>query len=661
MNVETSKEHILIVDDDPGICKMMQLIFKAKGYDASSVHTGKDTLSAMKSTQFDLAILDIKLPDMEGIDLLSILNEDYPDLDIFMVTGHASVETAIRALNLGASAYFTKPIDMEDVLRTISSSLERRRMIEEKKSAEENLRQELEINRAVAYLSGVMNDPQINIEKMSATLLEYSMILTKSKHGYVSTIDSDTKENILQTQTSIFEQKHIKVHQQGKYPGLLGHALNTHMAFFTNSPSTHEASKGVLKKSAKLNRFLSVPAIVADEIVGQISLANSERDYDKQDLDAILRLSRLFATAIKMFRNREQLRYLAELLDDVSEAIISTDLEFKVRSWKKAAEDIYGWSFEEVEGKPISEILKTKYEKESAADSRKTLDDSGNWSGEVLEHRKDGTMIPIFLSLSLVKDIDLKTVGFVSVSRDMTQQKYAQSQMEYERDRAMLYLDLMGHDIRNKLQAIIMGVDIVSEIPVEESIRLILTDVINAAEKIRILISKVKKTEQLTLVPLSEVQVGQVLDNTVKEFSRMNEDVEIKVSREDNGVTIMADEFLDDMLYIFLENAVEHNSHQRKRVWVSSEIANGGVQMSIGDNGVGILDERKVTLFDKTRRFGGVSLHQAKQIIDKYRGTIAMTNRVTNNVQSGTVFKIWIPLGNGLNGMVSHNLPVVGK
>ena len=794
MNTVGKKAHILIVDDDPGICRTMELIFKAKEYDATVAHTGNEVIELVKTTKVDLAILDIVLPDMKGIDLLSLLNEKYPEIDIIMITGHASTETAIQAINLGAIAYITKPIDMDDVLRTVSLALARRRMIDEKNRiedalrksetsyrrlaenlpgvvyrtflqeghrmdflndrlkditgyhedelesgelnsidpmihpddkedvlhtvnesisnnepfeiryriilkdesirwlqdlgrptydeegkplhidgvlfditkrqiAEESLHREFEINRAVAFLSNTLNVPQISIDKISSIVLEYSKQLSRSQQGYVSSLDSETKENILIAKTTMFENKQDESHstftfkadKKGRYPGLLGHSLNTQTAFFTNSPATHKSSKGKQKLLTKLNNFLSVPAMIANRIIGQISLANSERDFDINDIEAIMRLARLFALAVVRIRDQEQLRYHAELLDDVSDAVISTDLEFRVRSWNKAAEDIYGWSFEEVVGKPISEILQIEYPNDSASEMRKTLEDSGRWSGELSQLRRDGTVIPILSSIALVKDTSFNTVGEVAVNKDMTEQKEAKTQVLYERDRAMLYLDLMGHDIRNKLQAIVMGVDIFSEMVDDDEITPILDDVIYAAEKIRSLISKVKKTEQLTGVLLSETSVVNVINDTMEKFSLENEKVEINISMLDSDPTIMADEFLDDMLHTFLENAVEHNPRKRKRIWVSLEMVSGGILISIGDNGIGIPDDRKNELFDKTRRFGGVGLHQAKQIIDKYQGRIEVANRVPKDIQSGTVIKIWIPKGNGLNGNRSEN------
>jgi PAS domain S-box-containing protein len=525
--------------------------------------------------------------------------------------------------------------------------------ITKKQVAEEELRRMLEINQVIAILSNTINEPDITVDKISESILEYSKKLTRSTQGYVSTIEVETMKNIRHAQTLMISSDakdeqlsiHFKADNQGKFPGLFGYSLNTGEAFFTNSPAKHSSAKGFTKYYHELKNFLSVPVNFGGEIVGQITLANSEKNYEEYDLELINRFARLFGIFIVRLRDVEQLRYHAELLGDISDAVISTDLENKIQSWNKAAEEIYGWILEEVKGKPVSEILQTKYTKEgnTSNNAEDALKLSGRWSGEVIQRRKDGIDVPILASVSLIKDVNQKMIGIVSVNKDMTDQKKAQAQVQYERDRAMLYLDLMGHDIRNKLQAIMMGLDIFSEVVDNEEYSPILHDVMDAAEKIKNLISKVKKTEKLTSVPLEQTQIARVVTSVAKSFSETHPDIDVNISISENESVVMADEFLDDMLETILENAIEHNPRERKSVWIGLEEISSGVQISIGDNGIGIPDERKKELFDKTRRFGGVGLHQVKQVIDKYSGNIFVVNRDLNDVESGTVFQIRIP------------------
>lgn len=135
------KGRILIVDDDEGTRRSLSLIFDKKEYETEIADTGQQALDKVREKFFNLAILDIKLPDMEGVELIAPLKERHPDTVVIMATAYASVETAVRALNDGASAYIVKPLNMDEVLATIKEALEKQRLVLEKRQAEEELRE----------------------------------------------------------------------------------------------------------------------------------------------------------------------------------------------------------------------------------------------------------------------------------------------------------------------------------------------------------------------------------------------------------------------------------------------------------------------------------------------------------------------------------------
>jgi two-component system cell cycle response regulator len=131
---------ILIIDDDESTCRTLTLIFGKKGYETDTAGTGKEAIDKARGRFFNLALLDIKLPDMEGVALLAPLKEMHPDMVMVMITAYASIETAIQALNDGASAYITKPLNMDEVLATIRGALEKQHLVFEKRRAEEALK-----------------------------------------------------------------------------------------------------------------------------------------------------------------------------------------------------------------------------------------------------------------------------------------------------------------------------------------------------------------------------------------------------------------------------------------------------------------------------------------------------------------------------------------
>ena len=143
------KASILIVDDDENICRSLRLIFEKKGYETETAGMGREALEKAQGRFFSLALLDIRLPDMEGVELLSPLKEMRPEMTVIMITAYASLESAVRALNEGASGYIIKPLNVDEVLATVREVLEKQRLVSEKQQAEEELKELLKkIERA---------------------------------------------------------------------------------------------------------------------------------------------------------------------------------------------------------------------------------------------------------------------------------------------------------------------------------------------------------------------------------------------------------------------------------------------------------------------------------------------------------------------------------
>ncbi len=137
------KESILIVDDDESTLRTLTLIFKGKGYQTETAGTGREALERVRERFFNVVLLDIKLPDMEGVKLLAPLKQMYPDMVLLMVTAHASLETVVQALNEGASAYIAKPLNMDSVLTAVRAALEKQRLVMENKRLYEAAQREL--------------------------------------------------------------------------------------------------------------------------------------------------------------------------------------------------------------------------------------------------------------------------------------------------------------------------------------------------------------------------------------------------------------------------------------------------------------------------------------------------------------------------------------
>jgi PAS domain S-box-containing protein len=133
----------------------------------------------------------------------------------------------------------------------------------------------------------------------------------------------------------------------------------------------------------------------------------------------------------------EKIGYQAKLVEEVSDAIISTDLEFKVVTWNKAAELIYGWKTEEVVGKNLTEIIPIEYPYDKEEDVINLLFESGSWKGEVIQYNKKGFPINIYASVSLIKNVVGEPAGAVAINRDITERKKAQKKIQESENQLM--------------------------------------------------------------------------------------------------------------------------------------------------------------------------------------------------------------------------------
>jgi len=117
------KKTILIVDDDKAILRSFKAILELDGYVVETAETGQEALEKSDAKFYNLALLDIKLPDIEGTELLAEMHEHRPRTMKIMVTGNATLENAVESLNLGADAYIRKPVKPEELLRIVEEKL----------------------------------------------------------------------------------------------------------------------------------------------------------------------------------------------------------------------------------------------------------------------------------------------------------------------------------------------------------------------------------------------------------------------------------------------------------------------------------------------------------------------------------------------------------
>jgi len=115
---------ILVIDDDASIRTTMAAILESEGYDVDTAENGKDAIRKSNADLYRVALIDYRLPDMKGTELLTALRQATPKMARIMVTGYPTLQNAIDCVNKHADAYFIKPVDYENLLSTIKNLIQ---------------------------------------------------------------------------------------------------------------------------------------------------------------------------------------------------------------------------------------------------------------------------------------------------------------------------------------------------------------------------------------------------------------------------------------------------------------------------------------------------------------------------------------------------------
>jgi two-component system, response regulator RegA len=116
--------HYLLLDDDEVFCSTLSRAFGRRGLATTLCHSMQQLQAQVQSTSFDRAVVDLKIGDDNGLQAIALLREQRPDCEILMLTGYASIVTAIEAIKLGATNYLPKPASADDILRAFSANNE---------------------------------------------------------------------------------------------------------------------------------------------------------------------------------------------------------------------------------------------------------------------------------------------------------------------------------------------------------------------------------------------------------------------------------------------------------------------------------------------------------------------------------------------------------
>ncbi len=130
----------LFVDDEADYLSTALKRMKKRGIDVTGVSSGPEALKALAGQPYDVVVMDVRMPGMDGIETLREIKRGHPLIEVIMLTGHASMEVAIQGMELGAFDYLMKPIDIDELIYKIQDAYQRKKIQIQKINSIQNLR-----------------------------------------------------------------------------------------------------------------------------------------------------------------------------------------------------------------------------------------------------------------------------------------------------------------------------------------------------------------------------------------------------------------------------------------------------------------------------------------------------------------------------------------
>jgi len=246
----------------------------------------------------------------------------------------------------------------------------------------------------------------------------------------------------------------------------------------------------------------------------------------------------------------------------------------------------------------------------------------------LLKHKSGGT-VPVMVSASPLKGLNGEFLGSIAIFTDVSDLKKTEAEVYF-------LLDLLLHDIGNQLQLILAGGDFLDKDATADQILRSKRYVMDGALRCLELIQKVRKAEEAKTEPLSPVDIVRVIQ-AESELLFKQRGVRVEIGKMPSKVMVLADQALSQLVWNLLENAVVHNpiEDEKKEVIIKGKVSGNTFELSISDNGPGLSHEKKIELFEPTRRYGGVGVHLVRRLAEKYGTAPEVMDRVKGKPDQG--------------------------
>lgn len=351
---------------------------------------------------------------------------------------------------------------------------------------------------------------------------------------------------------------------------------------------------------------------VASELIAEVIAFGDVSSVGHYDI-GVKKKDKRFIGTLGIIRNiteykraEKKLHYQADLLQNVSDAIISTDLNFKILTWNRAAEKMYGWKAYEVVGKPLQKVTKSKYQHAKRNEVVEKILKKGHWRGETNQKRKDGSRIDLLSSVSLIRDYSGNSIGIVAVNYDITERKQTEEQMKISLKEKEALIKEVHHRVKNNLQIISSLLNLQAAHIHDEYYKNLFQESQNRIKSMVLVHEKLYQSRDLTAINVRDY-INGLLKYLCHSYGIEQNKIAIKTDIED--ITMNIDIAIPCGLIIteLVSNSLTHafvephrGSHAKITIKIHLDRKDKAV-LIVSDNGIGFPDALN---FKKTESLG---------------------------------------------------------
>jgi two-component system NtrC family sensor kinase len=451
-------EEILIIDDSQQICMMLsEYVLPELGYRASVANTGRQGLYRLRQRLPDLILLDLQLPDINGLDLLRLIAQEGHDVPVILMTAHGSEGIAVEAFRLGARNYLIKPFSEVEAKGVINGALRERRLSREKEQLTRNLQQRVQ-EMTVLSTIGKSVSSLLDQEELLVRIVEAGVYITRAEEGFLLLHDPAADELYLRAAKNVGESQ-VQRMRMPINDTLAGQVVRTGRAVRLDK-ATYGAQLKV-KTGFLVRALLQVPLTVGNTVIGVLAVDNkqSERTFTENDQYLLSALADYAAIAIENARLYEAVKHsearYRELFANAYDLIFTLDRNLNIQSMNKVGPALTGYAEEELIGHSFTRICEPSFAQYATQQLRALATGNAIQPFELQLRRRDNEKVILEVSAQLVRVGD-RIEGFHCIARNLTERRRLEEQLlQAEKLSAIGQLVAgVAHELNNPLTSV---------------------------------------------------------------------------------------------------------------------------------------------------------------------------------------------------------------